>query len=94
MENNNCPICDTDLTQEKIIIAVDGTLMCLKCAAKKYPKHYVEEHGEELVPSDIYSICEWCKQESAEELTETDLGMLCDTCIRAIRSRGEEVWTK
>lgn len=36
--------------------------------------------------------CEWCGERFAvDELHNTDLGMLCDHCIRAIRSRGEEV---
>lgn len=36
--------------------------------------------------------CEWCEEDYEEfDLVETNLGMLCEHCIRAIRSRGEEV---
>lgn len=39
--------------------------------------------------------CDWCNNEFEEcDLTETNFGLLCDCCIRAIQSRGEEIWIK
>lgn len=39
--------------------------------------------------------CEWCHEEFEDsDLVETNLGFLCDSCLRAIASRGEDVWVK
>ncbi len=36
--------------------------------------------------------CDWCGEEfEGPELQQTSIGMLCDTCIREIRSRGENI---
>ena len=36
--------------------------------------------------------CDWCGEAfEGSELQQTSIGMLCDTCIRAIRSRGENI---
>ena len=36
--------------------------------------------------------CTWCKEEyEVSDLTQTDIGLLCDKCIRAIKSRGEDL---
>ena len=44
---------------------------------------------------EIYVKCSWCENEYEEyELKETNLGLLCDGCIRAIKSRGEDIWVK
>lgn len=44
---------------------------------------------------EIYIECSCCGEDYEEsELKETNLGFLCDKCIRAIVSRGEEVWVK
>lgn len=44
---------------------------------------------------EIYVECSWCGNEYEEyELKETNLGLLCDSCIRAIASRGEDIWVK
>lgn len=44
---------------------------------------------------EIYVECSWCGNDyEEEELKETNLGFLCDDCIRAIASRGEDIWVK
>ena len=35
-------------------------------------------------------VCNWCHEEQ-DDLRSTDLGWLCVACIRALRSRGEQV---
>lgn len=47
---------------------------------------YNGEEEEEL------GACDWCEEDyPVDELQKTDVGMLCDRCIRAVKSRGEEI---
>lgn len=42
--------------------------------------------------NELENKCFWCENEFEDgELIETNLGLLCEDCIRALKSRGEEV---
>ena len=46
----------------------------------------------ELENNNSTAICKWCKEEyDMSDLKQTTYGLLCDKCIRAIKSRGEEI---
>lgn len=48
-----------------------------------------------FIDTTEFKPCEWRHEEFEDsDLIETNLGFLCDSCIRAIVSRGEEVWIK
>jgi len=46
--------------------------------------------------TDDEAICSWCGEiyDKSDLKEEHDLGLLCDGCIRAIESRGEELYLK
>ena len=46
--------------------------------------------------TDDEAICAWCGEiyDKTDLQEELDLGLLCDSCIRAIESRGEELYLK
>lgn len=43
--------------------------------------------------TDDEAICSWCGEtfDKADLHEELDLGLLCDSCVRAIKSRGEDL---
>ena len=45
--------CDKDMGAENTITAIDGILLCNRCATKTYTPDDLLERSEEIVPSDI-----------------------------------------
>ena len=82
-----CPHCSVDLSTQETITAIQGKLMCNKCAVKMHTEPELFGLAEEVVPSDIgiKPECVWCHEEYEEsDLRHTDLGLLCDTCLSAV----------
>lgn len=98
-----CALCYKYLGNCAVVWAAKGNLYCSRtCGICSYFDLTVEEaikkfdeEAEEINTCDIgisFTTCEWCREEfDASELYSTDLGILCNTCIKAVRSRGEEV---
>ena len=55
-----------------------------------------EEWNRGYLLTDDEAICAWCGEicDKSELKEELNLGYLCDGCIRAIESRGEELYLK
>ena len=90
-----CCACDTDLGTCSVIWSAEGRLYCSKdCGIHDYndDEAAFNSYAEEINPLDIgiERTCCWCHK-TDEDAKPTSLGYLCDICIKAIRSRGEEV---
>ena len=55
-----------------------------------------EEWNRGYLLTDDEAICTWCGEiyDKTDLQKELNLGLLCDGCIRAIESRGEELYLK
>lgn len=48
-----CDGCQQELAYEETITAIQGTLLCNRCAKEQYSTYMLYAYGEEVVPSDI-----------------------------------------